>query len=103
MSQPINCKIDVTLIDKARLFKGSKPNKKNLSPQYLDVVLIPKETEFSDYMIVQSVTKEERDKGVRGEILGNGKVFTRPTQTQQRHERRPAPPAADNADQDCPF
>lgn len=65
----ITGKIDVTKIDKDRLFKGEKGT-------YLDIVLIetPK-SEYGDYMIVQSVTKEEREAGQRGEILGNAKIY----------------------------
>ena len=62
-------KIDVTKIDKSRLYKGQKGT-------YLDVVLIPTpQSEYGDFMIVQQVSKEERDKGIKGEILGNGKVM----------------------------
>lgn len=60
-------KIDVTKIDKNRLFKGEKGT-------YLDIVLIPTpENQYGDYMIVQSVTKEEKEKGVKGNILGSVK------------------------------
>lgn len=66
----INLKIDVNKIDKAKLFKGEKGT-------YLDVVLIetPDNQYGSDYMVVQSVSKEERAQGVKGNILGNGKIF----------------------------
>ena len=66
----ITAKIDVTKIEKARLYKGEKGT-------YLDVVLIPTPDNSygNDYMIVQSVTKEEKDAGVKGAILGNAKVI----------------------------
>lgn len=71
MSKTINLKIDVTKIDKERLFKGSKGT-------YLDAVVFLND-EPDQYgnngMIVQSVSKEERERGFRGEILGNCKVF----------------------------
>ena len=64
----ISVKIDVTKIDKARLFKGEKGT-------YLDVVLIETpNSPYSDYMVKQSVTKEEREQGVEI-ILGDAKVF----------------------------
>lgn len=92
----IIAKIDVTLIDNARLFKGRKANKKNVMPQYLEVVLMPtKPTSYGDYrdeqthMIVQSVTKEEREKQVRGEILGNATEKT-------GRDRRPPPTAPED-------
>ena len=65
----ITLKIDVTKIDKNRLFRGEKGT-------YLDCVLIETpNSEYSDYMIKQSVSKEERENGVEGNILGNAKIF----------------------------
>jgi len=65
-------KIDVTKIEKNRLFKGSKGT-------YLDLVVIPTpKSEFGDYMIVQSVSKEERESGVKGAIIGNLKNLSKP-------------------------
>lgn len=66
MSDIIYLKIDVTKINNEKLFKGAKGT-------YLDAILIPKKTQFGDFMIVQSATKEERARGERGAILGNGK------------------------------
>jgi hypothetical protein len=67
MKQTIKLKIDVSKIDKSKLFKGQKGT-------YLDAVLFLND-EVDQYgnngMIVQSVTKEEREKGIRGAILGN--------------------------------
>ncbi len=64
---PISLKIDVSKIDKSRLFKGAKGT-------YLDAILIETpEGKYGDYMIAQSVSKEERQAGVKGAILGNGK------------------------------
>ena len=63
----ITLNIDVMKIDKERLYKGKKGT-------YLDAVLIETpNSEYGDYMIVQSISKEERDAGKKGEILGNGK------------------------------
>jgi len=88
----ILAKIDVTKIDKARLFKGEKGT-------YLDLVLI--ETpggQYGDYMIKQSVTKEEREARKEMPILGNGKIVG---------GAKPAPkPAAQHneaATEDVPF
>ena len=77
MGKTIAAKIDVTLIEKDRLFKGKKPNKKELLPMYLDVILIETvgDKYGNDFMVVQAVTKEERQKGVRGPILGNAKFL----------------------------
>lgn len=72
MSKIIAIKIDVTKIDKERLYKGSKGT-------YLDMVLFLND-EADQYgqhgMITQSVSKEERESGVKGAILGNVKVIS---------------------------
>ncbi len=61
-------KIDVTKIDKSFLFKGK-------SGTYLDVALIPNKSCRDQYgndgMIVQSVSKQARQEGKKGPILGN--------------------------------
>lgn len=68
----VSLKIDVTNIDKARLFKGQKGT-------YLDATVFIDPDNQDQYgnngMITQDVTKAERDAGTRGEILGNCKVF----------------------------
>jgi len=68
MSKNYSVSINVDKIDKTKLFEGKKG-------RYLDLVLIA--TEGNEYgnshMAVQSVTKEEREAGKRGEILGNAK------------------------------
>ena len=88
MKKTIALKIDVTKIDKERLFKGKKA-------VYLDAILMF-DTEKDKYdnngMIVQSVSKEERQAGTRGNILGNAKDLTR---------NEPLPDV--NDDNDLPF
>ena len=95
----IRCKIDVTKIDKSRLFKGAKGT-------YLDCTLIYKQSDYGDYMIVQDVGKEARLAGVQGAILGNGKRLVRNVQQNapQSATQRPAPkPAPTQFDDDVPF
>jgi hypothetical protein len=69
MSTNISVKIDVKKIDKAKLFVGEKGT-------YLDATIIMRD-EPDQYgncgMVVQNVTKEEREAGVKGIILGNVK------------------------------
>ena len=65
----ISLKIDVSAIDKSKLFKGKKGT-------YLDCTLLFNETPDkygNNGMIVQETTKEERAAGQKGNILGNGK------------------------------
>jgi hypothetical protein len=72
MSKVIALKIDVTKIDKQRLYKGEKGT-------YLDAVLFLEDEDdrFGQRgMITQSVKKEEREAGTRGAILGNCKVLS---------------------------
>jgi len=68
----ISIKIDVTKIDKSRLFKGEKGT-------YLDLTTfidLENPTEYGDHgFISQSTSKEEREQKVQLPILGNVKVF----------------------------
>lgn len=69
----VNLKIDVTKIDKSKLFKGKNGN------MYLDAQVFIDLDEQDQYgnngMITQAVTKEEREAGTRGAILGNARKF----------------------------
>ncbi len=63
----ITVKINADLLDPKRYFKGAKGN-------YIDLVLIETPNgQYGDYMVKQSVTKEERLAGVKLPILGNAK------------------------------
>jgi hypothetical protein len=78
----IKLKIDVTKIDKSKLFKGAKGT-------YLDAVVFLKD-EADQYgnngMIVQSRTKEEREQGIKHVILGNAQISV-PQQAQPTEEQ----------------
>lgn len=64
----ITVKIDVTKIDKARLFKGEKGT-------YCDLILIETPNgKFGDYMVKQSISKEERAANVQMPIIGNAQI-----------------------------
>ena len=68
----VSLKIDVSKIEKARLYKGQKGT-------YLDATVFIDVDQQDQYgyngMITQDVKKEEKDQGVKGAILGNCKVF----------------------------
>ncbi len=68
----LSLKINVSQIDKARLFAGQKG-------KYLDCTIFVDLDQLDQYgnsgMITQDVTKEEKAQGIKGNILGNGKVF----------------------------
>jgi hypothetical protein len=95
----VKLKIDVTNIEKARLFKGKKGT-------YLDATAFidvdNKDQYDNNGMITQDVTKEEKNNGVKGAILGNVQVFWR--EEQQRSQ--PATTVAqveDDFNDDIPF
>lgn len=77
MTVGISIRINVEKIDKARLYKGAKGT-------YLDLTtfvdLDTKDQYDNNGFIKQSTSKEERDAGVKTEILGNVKVFSNDNQ-----------------------
>jgi len=72
MKVGINVRIDVTKIEKARLYKGAKGT-------YLDMTTFVdidnKDQYDNNGFISHSQTKEEREAGQKTPILGNVKVF----------------------------
>ena len=97
MSETIIIKIDVTKINKSKMFEGKKG-------VYLDIVLIP--TPGNQYgnthMAVQGLSKEDRDAGQKGVILGNAKTIGGSGQ-QQDQSAPPAREAAAGPSDDVPF
>jgi hypothetical protein len=66
-------KINCSKIDKTKLFKGK-------TGTWLDLVIIDTpNSEYGEYMICQGVSKEDREKGIKGAILGNAKHMDRKT------------------------
>jgi len=68
----VSLKINVSQIDKLRLFSGQKG-------KYLDATVFIDLDQLDQYgnsgMITQDVSKDEKAQGVKGNILGNCKVF----------------------------
>ncbi len=95
----LSVKIDVTKIDKKRLYAGKKGT-------YLDLTTFINTDETNEYgdhgFISQSLDKEERDQGLQTPILGNVKVFYT-DQDQQAPQQAPQAPQQDNFDDDIPF
>lgn len=82
----LSLKINVSQIDKMRLFSGQKG-------KYLDCTIFVDLDQLDQYgnsgMITQDVTKEEKAQGIKGNILGNGKVFWKEaTQAQQAPQQQ---------------
>ena len=77
----VSIKLDVTKIDKSKLFKGQKGT-------YLDAQVFIDIDQLDQYgnsgMITQAVSKEEREAGQQGAILGNAKVFWKDQQQSQQ-------------------
>jgi len=116
----VSIKLNVLEIDKARLFKGEKGT-------YLDTTVFIDLYQLDQYgnsgMITQDVTKEEKQQGIRGNILGNCKVFwsdngqtpnrqapqqqyQQPQQQYQQPQQQPvnaSPQPIDDFDDDIPF
>ena len=105
----VSFKLDVTKIDKARLFKGAKGT-------YLDITSFIDLDQLDQYsnsgMVTQDVTKEEKDQGVKGPILGNCKVFWSDNRAQpqggfNQPAQQPAPNSApqgfDDFSDEIPF
>jgi hypothetical protein len=74
-NEMITGKINVKMIAKDKMFNAES------GAVYLDVILIPTpDNQYgNDYMIVQSLSKEDREAGLKGAILGNAK-FLKPKQ-----------------------
>jgi len=104
MKLGLSVKIDVSKIDKARLFKGEKGT-------YLDLTTfidLENPSEYGDHgFISQSVSKEEREQKVQTPILGNVKVFfndAQPTNNAQPVQSAPQQQAPiGDFDDDIPF
>lgn len=95
----IKYKIDVTKIDKRHLYKGQKGT-------YLSGVLFENKHGPSEYgdegYIVQDISKEARDAGERGPIIGNWRYL----EVRKPAAPKPAAPKespANEAEDDIPF
>ncbi len=90
-------KIDVTKIDKTKLYKGAKGT-------YLDITLMENrggKDEFeNDGFIVQDIGKEARDRGEKGPIIGNWRRIKTKGGAKPKPAAKPAP--VDDGD-DVPF
>jgi hypothetical protein len=64
----ITLSINLNEVEKHRLFEGKKGS-------YLNVALFETHDDKfgNDFIVKQSISKEEREKGVEGKVLGSGK------------------------------
>ena len=96
--KPITLKINVSRIDKTHLHQGEKG-------KYLDLVLFPNKTgpdkNGNTHIVMQSISKEQRDAGVKGAILGNACIpFAR---TVEPEHDKPSMNINSPGDDDVPF
>ena len=93
-------KIDVTKIDKALLYKNEKGAYLNAT-MFIDFDTPDKYGNHG--MVTQDVSKEAKDAGEKGPILGNVKIFWKgDTPSRSKPVSKPAT-KGDNFDDDIPF
>jgi len=102
MKKLVKLKIAVNKIDKERLYRGQNT--------YLDAEVWLDEDQEDQYgnhgMITQEVSREERDRGVKGAILGNAKVVwreDRQSKSSQGSTTTPQPQATKDEVDEIPF
>lgn len=105
MKLGINLSINVSNIDKSKMIQGKKG-------QYLNMTVFVDPDNADQYgnhgMITQSLPKEEREAGQKGEILGNAKVFwsgssdNHNNNSSSQSQNKPQPSQPDGFD-DIPF
>lgn len=101
MPRIIAGKLDCVKIDRTKLFAGKNGAK------YLDFILVetPDNKYGDDFMVCQSVSKEDRLAGKKGAILGNAKYLGggggQAPATSAAAPKKPA--AQENLDEDIPF
>ena len=95
----ISISLDVTKIDKSRIFVGKKG-------KYLDLTMFVDLDEQDQYgnngPVSQTVSKDEQGQGVKLPILGNCKIFWQGEGERKQNNQQPqSNPIPD--DTDCPF
>lgn len=94
-------KINLDKINRDLCFKGAKGT-------YLDIVLFDNDGGADQYgnthVALQSLSKEQREQGIRAPIIGNAK-FTdgQGGRTARQPPGNPMPPAAESGSDDVPF
>jgi hypothetical protein len=93
----ITVNIETGKINKEFLVKGKN------GKTYLDVVLFetPDSEYGNDYVAVQGVTKEQRNEGKKGPIIGNAKIYQSRKEDARVDKAKEPSPAPD--DSEVPF
>lgn len=96
----LNVRIDVTKIDKSRLYKGEKGTYLDLTT-FIDTEV---EGKYGDHgFISQSVTKDERDAKIQTPILGNVKVIYMEGAEKAAPAPKTVPQQTNDFEDDIPF
>ena len=92
--------IDVSKIDKTAIYEGKKG-------KYIDLIFFDnrdgRDQYGNDGFVKQGISKERRDAGERGPILGNWKDNANDAQTTHSSQQPPAAAVATAGDDDIPF
>ncbi len=98
----LRVQVNVDAIDKKHLYKGKKGTYLNLA-----LVNTPDSQYGQDYMVTQDISKEARDAGERGPILGNASALFledgRPAAKQDGQASKSAPVENEKSGTDLPF
>lgn len=101
----ITLSIDLRLIDQSRCKKVTRRD--GSAATFCELVLFETpNSEYGDYAVKQSVTKEEREAGVQLPFLGNAKNLTKGAPSRSAPPAKKAPPKdpdLDASDDDIPF
>ena len=100
----ITFSIDLTKVDKARIKEVQK--KDGTTGKFLNLVMMTNDTTDqygNDGFIAESVSKEEKDAGKRGTILGNCKIVGKPQTAPPPKPRGPENTSDANIIDDLPF
>lgn len=98
MNNIIIVKLDVTKLLKEHFFKGAKGT-------YADLALLPsKDSRYGDdFMVVQSVSKEKREAGEKGPIVGNARFLKPKAQEPAKTGQAELPAETNPGNDDVPF
>lgn len=98
MSNNIAISIDVTLLQKERFKTVTRKN--GSTAKFADLVLVETpDGQYGDFMVKQSISKDERKANVEMPILGNGRYLV----SKAKPAAKPQPAPQQDEPSDVPF
>lgn len=98
MSNNITISIDVTLLQKERFKTVTRKN--GSTAKFAELVLVETpDGQYGDFMVKQSISKEEREAKVEMPILGNGRYLV----SKGKPAAKPQPAPQQDQGDDVPF